>query len=66
MFITLNGEEHEITSGTTVESLLNEQNIKPAAVAIEHNGTILERGTYQNAVLNDGDTMEVIRFIGGG
>jgi thiamine biosynthesis protein ThiS len=33
---------------------------------VEHNGTILERATYQSITLNEGDTVEIVRMVGGG
>ena len=40
--------------------------VDPRAVAVEHNGTILDRAAYEEITLNEGDTVEIVRMVGGG
>jgi thiamine biosynthesis protein ThiS len=66
MRITVNGETREITEGQSVASLLSELGIQEERVAVELNLTILNRENFKQALLRDGDRVEVIGFIGGG
>ena len=64
--IQLNGGSYEINNGTNLNELLNKLKIQKNKVAIEVNGEIVEKNKYPNLVLNKGDKVEVVKFIGGG
>ena len=66
MKITLNGKEHKLAHPMTVEALLGSLALKVGQVAIERNRTIVPRSTYGQEMLNEGDEIEVVHFIGGG
>ncbi|HWO42224.1 MAG TPA: sulfur carrier protein ThiS [Candidatus Eisenbacteria bacterium] len=66
MKIRLNGEEREIGGGTTVAGLLEELKIRPARVVVELNRDVLTRERYASTLLNDGDVLEIVHFVGGG
>jgi sulfur carrier protein len=40
--------------------------VPPGSVVVEHNREILHRNKFDRVVLNDGDELELIRFVGGG
>ena len=64
--IQLNGDLYEINTGTNLNELLNKLKIQKNKVAIEVNGEIVEKDKYQNLILNKGDKVEIVNFIGGG
>jgi thiamine biosynthesis protein ThiS len=64
--ITLNGERYEIDEPISVAGLLARLEIDPRRVAIEHNLTILKRQTFPEVVIAEGDTLEIVNFVGGG
>ena len=64
--IQLNGSPYEIHDGTNLNELLNKLKIQKNKVAIEVNGEIVEKNKYQNLILNKGDKVEIVNFIGGG
>ena len=64
--IQLNGDPYEINNGTNLNELLNKLKIQKNKVAIEVNGEIIEKKKYLNLVLNKGDKVEIVHFIGGG
>ncbi len=66
MQITLNGEPHQIPEGTSVSGLLKTLNIPLVKVAVERNLAIVPRSQFDTVRLSDGDTIEIVRFIGGG
>lgn len=63
--ITLNGAPHR-TDAATIADLVRELDLVPAKVAVERNGEIVPRSTLDNAPLGDGDTLEIVHFVGGG
>jgi sulfur carrier protein len=65
MTITVNAEQREVPPGTTVSSLLEMLNLKPRNVAVELNRRLLRTEKYDTA-LNEGDSVEVVTFVGGG
>jgi thiamine biosynthesis protein ThiS len=66
MTITLNGEKKDVPDGLTVSGLLELLNIQHQRVAVERNEEIVKKVVYVSTVLNDGDALEVVSFMGGG
>jgi sulfur carrier protein len=67
MKVSINAEEVEVTDTLTVAALLVEQKVKWAdMVAVELNGTILDRPTFGTTVVQAGDKIEFLYFMGGG
>jgi len=64
--ILLNGEPYEIPTPLSVSSLLARLAIDPRRVAVEHNLVILKKTAYDSTVVNEGDEVEVVNFVGGG
>ena len=64
--IQLNGAPYEINYGTNLNELLIKLKIQKNKVAIEVNGEIVEKNKYPNLILNEGDKVEIVHFIGGG
>lgn len=66
MDINLNGKTKQISPGTTVAALLQQLRIDPSRVVVEHNAVILPKQAYDDITLADGDTLEIVHFVGGG
>ena len=64
--IQLNGNPYEINNETNLNQLLNKLKIQKTKVAIEVNGVIVEKNKYPKVILNKGDKVEIVQFIGGG
>ena len=64
--IQLNGNPYEINTETSLNQLLNKLKIQKTKVAIEVNGVIVEKNKYPKVILNKGDKVEIVHFIGGG
>ena len=64
--IILNGEPFELKRPVTVSKLLEQLNIDPRRVAVEHNLVVLKRAAYDSTLLKEGDEVEVVNFVGGG
>lgn len=65
MRLKVNGEERQ-TKSETVLQLLKELDIIPERVAVEVNLKIIKRADFENYKLHDGDTVEIVYFVGGG
>ncbi len=66
MNIKLNGEQHELPAPLTVADLLARLGIDGRRVAVEHNLVVLKRAAFDQAVIKDGDEVEIVNFVGGG
>jgi thiamine biosynthesis protein ThiS len=64
--ISLNGEPFEVAGPLTVDRLLVQLEIDQRRVAVEHNLVVLKRTTYDSTMINEGDEVEVVNFVGGG
>ena len=63
--LTVNGESRQ-TTASTIADLVRELDLDPAKVAVERNGDIAPRSTLADAILADGDQLEIVHFVGGG
>ena len=66
VLITVNGERFELDHPVSLVDLLARLDIDPRRVAIEHNLSILKRHTFSDVILREGDTLEIVNFVGGG
>jgi len=65
--ITVNGDSRDIPAGSTITSLLTSLELDPRLVVVERNREILrDRDSYGHIELTDGDTIEIVHFVGGG
>jgi len=66
MNVTINGESRVLESSLSVADLLASMGLDGRKVAVEHNRDIVPRDTYGQARVQDGDSLEIVHFIGGG
>ncbi|MBU1756132.1 MAG: sulfur carrier protein ThiS [Alphaproteobacteria bacterium] len=63
--LTVNGESRR-TTATTIAELVRELALDPAKVAVERNGTIAPRSELASHPVAEGDSLEIVHFVGGG
>ena len=63
--VKVNGEARDI-AGKTVDEMLAADGYDVRRVAIEKNGEIVPKARYADTVVQDGDSVEVVSFVGGG
>lgn len=63
--VKVNGTELDI-AGKTVSEYLATTNYDPKRIAVERNGDIVFKSRYDVTVLEDGDNLEIVSFVGGG
>ena len=64
--LQVNGKPVELDHETLLLDYIELLGVNPRAIAVEHNGTILERSAFAAAILREGDTLEIVRMVGGG
>lgn len=64
--LQVNGRPVELEHATPLLAYLETLGVNPRAIAVEHNGTIIERAGYASVTLKEGDTVEIVRMVGGG
>jgi len=63
--ITINGEAASIEPLSVLDYLC-QLGIDPRRVAVELNREILPKGAYPDTALKEGDSLEIVHFVGGG
>jgi thiamine biosynthesis protein ThiS len=64
--LRVNGAPREVPEGTTVEGLLASLALVPGLVVVERNREIVPRARYPEVLLEAGDVLELVHFVGGG
>lgn len=66
MIVRINGQQEEIPANTSLLQLLQSKGIPLDAVVVEYNYGILPREQWDQVILQAGDNLEVLHFVGGG
>lgn len=66
MTITVNGRQRQINDPCNLTELLTSLQIDTSQVAVERNRSIVLRKDFEATPLQEGDQLEIIRFVGGG
>jgi len=66
MQIKVNGKDYPLQAPITVGALVESLALNTSQVAIERNLEIVPRSRWNETQLSEGDSIEVVRFIGGG
>ena len=62
----VNGTLISLENNKSLLDFLSEQNYDVTKIAVERNGDIVPKTAYKETMLYDEDTIEVVRFVGGG
>ncbi|WP_301860097.1 sulfur carrier protein ThiS [uncultured Megasphaera sp.] len=63
--VRINGKDIA-ADGMNLRDYLDREGLRPERIAVELNGAIVRRGTYDTVTLSAGDSMEIVHFVGGG
>lgn len=66
MQLVINGEQRAVARSGTVEQLLAELGLDARAVVVELNRVIVRRPALASTPLAEGDSVEIVHFVGGG
>jgi thiazole synthase len=64
--IKVNGEQRRVPAGLSVAAMLGELGLDPRKVAVERNLEIVPRAILDEMPVEDGDSFEIVHFVGGG
>ncbi|AGH51308.1 MULTISPECIES: sulfur carrier protein ThiS [Sphingomonas] len=64
--LRVNGEHRRVPAGLTLAGLAADLGLDPAKVAVERNLEVVPRSTLTDVVIEDGDELEIVHFVGGG
>lgn len=63
---TINGKLAVLSAGTTIAAFLAGRELHERLVVVERNGEIVKRDTFADVVIEKGDLLEIVHFVGGG
>lgn len=63
--VKINGTNRDV-AGMTITQYLEEADYNIKRIVVECNEEIVPKAAYGQTVLRDGDTVEIITFMGGG
>ena len=63
--VKINGVETN-AGGKSLKDYLADADYDPKRIAVEKNGEIVPKADYERIVLQDGDVLEIVSFVGGG
>lgn len=63
--VKINGEEIN-AAGKTLTAYLQEAGYNMQRIAVERNQEIVPKAKYEETILEEGDSVEVVSFVGGG
>ena len=66
MNVIINGERREIPDGMTVRKLIEYLELKEERIAVEWNREILRRAEWDETLIQEGDILEIVHFVGDG
>ena len=66
MNLTVNGTAMDFSVPLQVAELLAKLGLDAARVAVELNQEILPRDRFTDTALSEGDSLEIVQFVGGG
>lgn len=64
--VRVNGKEIENIEGKNIGTYLKEAGFDRQKVAVERNGEIVPKKYYDEVIISEADTLEVVSFVGGG
>ena len=64
--VVINGKDRTIPASLTLRELLEHLELEPSMVVVERNREIVERDRYSEVEVEEGDTLELVHFVGGG
>ena len=66
IMVKINGKEVSNMEGKSIMEYLTEVGYDSRRVAVERNGAIVPKKSYEEVIITEADTLEVVSFVGGG
>ena len=62
----VNGEQIQLKETLSLKTFLDNAGYTSERIAVERNGDIVPKNSYEKVLLSDADTLEIVHFVGGG
>lgn len=66
MVITINGRQKDLIQQASLKSIVEQFCKNSNRVIAELNGQVIRNNEWSQSILKDGDTLELVNFVGGG
>ena len=66
MRVYVNGEAKELSDRISLAELITQLNLPAGRIAVELNRNVVRRNDWGTTMLADGDSLEIVHFVGGG
>jgi sulfur carrier protein len=66
VIVIVNGKREKVGTGTTLGGYLAAKGIDPAVTVVEVNEAIVKKESFGTTLLKENDSVEILRFVGGG
>jgi thiazole synthase len=64
--VAVNGEARSVRAGSSISAMLEAIGLDPRKIAVERNLEVVPRSTLGDVQVKDGDSFEIVHFVGGG
>ena len=64
--LMVNGKTREVVEATNLEAYLTAFGLDLQFVAVGYNGEVIKKDSFAQVTLKNGDTLEIVRPVGGG
>jgi sulfur carrier protein len=64
--LMVNGKTREVVEATNLEAYLTGFGLDLQFVAVGYNGEVIKKDSFAQVTLKNGDTLEIVRPVGGG
>ena len=62
----INDEKFTFDEDLTVSQLLEQMEIDPDRIVVEHNGELIKKESFDSHIVKSDDRLELLEFVGGG
>ncbi|MFW6036168.1 MAG: sulfur carrier protein ThiS [Halothermotrichaceae bacterium] len=66
MLVRINGEEEFFDNEVTILDYIYSKGLDPEKLIVEYNKKIVKKDKWDEIVLSNKDSLEVLKFVGGG
>lgn len=66
MKITVNGQLKDLTAAASLRAVVDQFSGRNMHVIAELNGTVVNRSSWEQTAIREGDSVELVNLVGGG
>ena len=64
--LKVNGENQVWEKEITLLEFITQKKLDAQKIVVEHNGSIVEKGSLEKTLIKENDRIEIVSFVGGG